>query len=273
MDDGVELEVDARGAGPLLLLVHGFGGAKEDFADHVDALAETHRVVTFDHRGHGESDKPDDPAAYSLARLAADTLAVAASQGQEPFRLLGHSMGGMVARRIVLTEPDRVDALVLMDTAAGPVGALDPDMIEAGAEIALRDGMPALKRVMDEFTPLDTPAYRRLLAERPDYQAFQDRKFAALSAVMWATMVREIRDQPDDLAALASVTAPALVIVGELDAPFFEPCQAMAATIPGARLAVIEGAGHSPQFENATDWRRALTDFLAELPARSDVAG
>jgi pimeloyl-ACP methyl ester carboxylesterase len=94
MDDGVELAVEVAGDGPGLLLVHGFGGAKEDFADHVAALAATHTVVVFDHRGHGASDKPADLAAYSLDRLRADTLAVADAVGLDGFRLLGHSMGG-----------------------------------------------------------------------------------------------------------------------------------------------------------------------------------
>ena len=69
MDDGVALEVTDSGSGPALLLVHGFGGAKEDFADHVDALASPYRVVTFDLRGHGESDCPSDIDAYSLDRM------------------------------------------------------------------------------------------------------------------------------------------------------------------------------------------------------------
>ncbi len=95
-DDGVELAVEVAGQGPGLLLVHGFGGAKEDFADHVDALGRTHRVVIFDHRGHGASDKPDDLAAYSFDRLAPDIVQVADALDLDQFRLLGHSMGGMV---------------------------------------------------------------------------------------------------------------------------------------------------------------------------------
>src|SRR5205823_7136067 len=100
VDDGVALVVtltETRDDAPALLLVHGFGGAKEDFADHVEALAREHRVVVFDHRGHGESEAPDDVAAYSLDRLALDTVAVADAFGFDTFRLLGHSMGGMVA--------------------------------------------------------------------------------------------------------------------------------------------------------------------------------
>ena len=121
-DDGVRLATVAAGPedAPGLLLVHGFGGAKEDFADHVDALAVDHRVVVFDHRGHGESDAPDDPAAYSLDRLAADTVAVADAYDLRDLRLLGHSMGGMVTRRVVLAHPERASAWVFMDTSPGP---------------------------------------------------------------------------------------------------------------------------------------------------------
>src|SRR5512140_2909056 len=92
MDDGIELAVEVAGTGPGLLLVHGFGGAKEDFADHVPALARDHTVVVFDHRGHGASDKPTDRDAYSIDRLARDILDVADGCDLDRFRLLGHSM-------------------------------------------------------------------------------------------------------------------------------------------------------------------------------------
>ncbi len=124
-------------------------------------------MVAFDHRGHGESDAPDDPAAYSLDRLAADTLAVAEATGLRELRLLGHSMGGMVARRVALEHPERLAALVLMDTSAGPPPGLDPELIAFGVEIVREHGMGELKRVQDELDPLGSPSYRRLLAERP----------------------------------------------------------------------------------------------------------
>lgn len=262
VDDGVGLEVVVRGTGPTLLLVHGFGGAKEDFADHLDSLATRFRVVVFDHRGHGESDAPDDPADYTLDRLATDTLAVIEAVGAERVSLLGHSMGGMVVRRVVLRAPERVHALVLMDTAPGPIPGIDGELLELGAEIAINDGMAELKRVMDAFQPLGTPAYERILAERPDYQEFNERKWEMLSPVMWATLVRAIRDQPDQLPELATLSAPTLVMVGEQDEPFLAPSRATAATIPGAELVVIPDAGHSPQFENPAAWLDALERFL-----------
>jgi pimeloyl-ACP methyl ester carboxylesterase len=271
-DDGVGLEVRVQGDGPGLVLVHGFGGAKEDFADHVDGLSRRARVVTFDHRGHGESDAPDDLAAYSLDRLAADVLAVADACGLHRFRLLGHSMGGMVARRVVLAEPGRVDALVLMDTSPGPVPGIDADLLDAAASYGLAEGKDALKVLLDAFAPLETPAYHALLRERPGYQEFQDAKWAALSVVMWAAIGRAIAHQPDQLADLATVSCPTLVIVGEQDTPFVEPSRAMAGAVPRAELVIVPAAGHSPQFENPAAWSAALARFLDRVDAAEPAA-
>jgi 3-oxoadipate enol-lactonase len=266
--DGVGLAVDVAGAGPGLVLVHGFGGAKEDFADHVPALARDHTVVIFDHRGHGASDKPADRDAYSLDRLATDILEVADGCGLDRFRLLGHSMGGMLARQIPLREPQRIEALIMMDTAAGPIPGFDPTLMDAAAEVAFTRGKDALKELLDLAQVLETPAYQRTLLDRPGYQQFQDRKWADVSEIMWGAMAVAMAYQPDDLAALAAaVSVPMLLIVGAQDAPFLAASRAMADAIPGAQLMIIPDAGHSPQFENPDAWIDALTRFLAAVPS------
>lgn len=267
VDDGVELEVDVRGQGPGLLLVHGFGGSKQDFADHVEALATTHRVVTFDHRGHGRSGRGRDPDVYTLDRYAADTLQVADALELPSFRLLGYSMGGMVARRVVLAQPERVDALVLMDTSSGRPESLDAELMDAAATIALEDGKDVLKSLLDAAATLDTPAHQRLLARRPGYRELEAWAWDALSIEMWAGTIREMAHQPDQRRELAAVSCPTLVIVGEQDAAFLGSCRVMAATIPGARLEVIADAGHSPQLENPAAWYGVLTEFLEAVDA------
>ncbi len=271
VDDGVGLETAVAGPAdaPGLLLVHGFGGAKEDFADHVDALAHDHRVVVFDHRGHGESDAPTDPGAYSLDRLAADTLEVADATGLRDLRLLGHSMGGMVTRRMALAHPDRLAALVFMDTSPGPPPGLDPELVAFGAEIVREHGMGELKRVQDELSPLGSAAYERVIVERPGFREYTERKWASLSPVMWMTLAVEIVDQPDQLDALAALSLPTLVVVGEQDQTFVPPSRAIAATITGADLVVIPDAGHSPQFENPVAWYDAVSGFLGSVRDRA----
>jgi 3-oxoadipate enol-lactonase len=265
VDDGTGLEVREAGHGPAVILVHGFGGAKEDFADHLEALGARFRVVTFDHRGHGESDGPPDAAAYSIDRLAADVVGVADALGIDRFRLLGHSMGGMVAQRVVRAHAPRVEALVLMDTAPGAVPGLDPDVVELGAAICREEGKGVLKPLMDEAATLETPSNVRLLRERPGYREFCDAKWEALSPVMWATLVVEIVHREDQLASLAGVTCPTLVIVGAEDRPFLDASRSMAAVIPGAELVVVPDAGHSPQFENAPVWFAAIDGFFRRV--------
>ena len=113
--------------------------------------------MIFDHRGHGASDAPTDLDAYSFDRLRADTLAIADAAGLDHFRLLGHSLGGMLVRRIAVDRPDRVRALVMMDTSPGPIPGFDPELVELGVGVAINEGKDALKALLDMTTPLDTP--------------------------------------------------------------------------------------------------------------------
>jgi len=273
VDDGVGLAVAVAGDpdAPGLLLVPGFGGAKEDFADHVDALARDHRVATFDHRGHGASDQPDDPAAYSLDRLAADVRAVATTLGLRDLRLLGHSMGGMVVRRVVIADsrrdgPRLADAVVFMDTSAGVPPGIDLALVQLGVEVVRTSGMATLRQLQDGLDLMGSAAHRRVLEERVGFREYMADRWSVLSPVMWSTLAVEIATQPDELDALRAVDAPTLVMVGTQDLSFLGPSRAIAATVPGAHLVEIPDAGHSPQFENPAAWRAALEGFLASLP-------
>jgi pimeloyl-ACP methyl ester carboxylesterase len=266
---GVELLESgaADGARPLLL-VHGFTGAKEDFADHLDHFASLGwHVVAPDLRGHGGSDHPAGAGAYSLRSFAADVLGVADALGWDRFTLLGHSLGGMVVQHVAIDAPHRLDALVLMDTSHGVVEGIDPEVIALGKAVVSEGGMPALveaSRGLDGG--LDTPAYLHLIETKAGYREFVEGKSLASSPDMWLAMVDELLvAQPDRLADLAALRVPTLVIVGEQDTPFLEPSQRMSGAIAGSRLVVIRDAGHSPQFENPPAWRAAMDGFLASV--------
>ena len=263
-DDGVGLAVERIGDGPPFLMVHGFTGAKEDFADHAPRFAEHSQVVLFDHRGHGASEKPPDVAAYSLDRLAADTIEVADALGLERFTLLGHSMGGMVARRLVLAHPERVDALVLMDTSPGSPPGIDPDQAELAGQVALTEGMDVLRQLLDEANVLGSEADQRVRRERLGYVEFAARKWADMAPEAYAALSRELTRQPDQLDAMRAISCPTLVVVGEEDEVFVPGAHAMTETIAGARLVVVPEAGHSPQFENPDAYFAAVDAFVRE---------
>ena len=264
----VTLSVAESGEGGRpLLLVHGFGGAKEDFTDFLDDLAVLGwHAVAPDLRGHGDSDKPDDETAYSFEIFAADVLALADALGWDRFVVLGHSMGGMAVLHVVLDHPERVAALVLMDTSPAAPDGVDPALAELAVQVLREQGVKVFHELTKELAdPLASPAYQRLLRERPGYQEFCDHKALTASGAMRISMYPRFINQPDRLPRLAEIAVPTLVIVGEQDEAFIKHADRMAATIPGARLVVVPDAGHSPQFENTAAWWAALTSFLEGL--------
>jgi 3-oxoadipate enol-lactonase len=266
----VWLRIAESGAGQRpLLLVHGFTGAKEDFAPWLDQLAALGwHAVAPDLRGHGESSKPREESAYSFKLMADDGLRLADALGWGQFVLLGHSMGGMIAQLMAVTEPSRLTGLVLMDTAHGPLEHLSPEMVAGAVAVVRADGMSALAEVTaGRQGPLHTPAHQKLLDEKPGYAEFGDRKLLATSPGLYAAMAPEFITAPDRLEALRQLpgSLPVLVIVGEEDKPFLGHSQRMTEAIGGAAIAVIPDAGHSPQFENTAAWWDVLTTYLSAL--------
>ncbi len=261
----IHLAIVEEGVGGRpLMLVHGFTGAKEDFSDFLVPLAERGRhVVAPDLRGHGASDKPDDERAYTLPIFAGDLFGLADALGWNHFTLLGHSMGGMIAQHMLLGAPDRIEALILMDTAHGPLdGLVDPATIGRAVDFVRANGIEAWKAAQDANPALRSPADERVRAARPGYAEFGDRKLLASSPAMVASVLGQFASVADRLERLAAHTTPTLVIVGEQDVPFVGPSERMADVMPGASLAVIADGGHSPQFEAPDAWWAALSGFL-----------
>lgn len=260
--------LEAGVGGRPLLLVHGFTGAKEDFGDQIDLLADAGWwVVAPDQRGHGASTMLDDEAAYSLEIFAADIDGLIAELGWDRLVLLGHSMGGMIAQVVAAARPDRLDGLILMDTSHGPLPGIDLDLVALGVQVVRDGGLEAIKAVLDAMggdAPLGSAAHERVCATRPGYQEFSDRKFLTSSPAMYASMLSQLVTQTDRLESLAALPIPTLVLVGAEDVGFIKASHAMADTIPNAALVTIPDAGHSPQFENGPAWNAAMLSFLGE---------
>jgi len=273
---GVELvALEAGTGGRPLLLVHGFTGAKEDFAHPVFGAhpvlgTEVERlaaqgcwVVAPDHRGHGSSGHPPLESDYSLELMAQDMWAVVDELGWDRFDLLGHSMGGMIVQIMATTRPERIDRLILMDTHHGPVPGIDREVVELGRQLARSDGLAVIAEVLASLAdPADAVAFERVFAGHPGYRAWYEQKMLACSPAMYSAMLGLFVDVSDRLESLAAIDREVLVLVGELDRAFVGASHRMAEVIPNVTLAVLPAAGHCPQFEATEAWRDAVDSFL-----------
>lgn len=260
--------IEAGVGGRPILLVHGLTGGKVDFAEWLEPLAEQGwHVVAPDVRGHGETGGPRDPGAYTPEAVCADVLLLADDLGWESFVVLGHSLGGVFVQHLAINHSDRLDGMILMDTAHGPVDWIPSELFEIGVDIALSDGMAALSDAIAAVSPppSESEVQRALRERRPDLVSEDRAKFIATVPEMFAAGAALLADGPDRLDRLARLRLATLVLVGELDAPFLEHSRLLADTIPNATLVVLDGAGHSPQRETPETWWQAVYDFLGRL--------
>jgi len=113
--NGVDIGYSVGGAGPPLVLLHGFPQTRAMWARIAPALAATHTVICPDLRGYGDSGKPQDVAAYSFRNMARDVLALMAHLGHNSFAVAGHDRGGRVAHRLDLDAPDTITRMAVLD--------------------------------------------------------------------------------------------------------------------------------------------------------------
>jgi len=256
----VTLAVDDRGGGDAtpLVLVHGFTGGRIDWADVIDDLAVDRRVVAWDHRGHSDSTNTGDQASYTFDQLVADAVAALDALGLARFHLLGHSMGGVIAQRLVLEHPERVETLLLMDTLAEPL-ALPRAWVDGAVTNGREKGMAAVADFMAAVSESTSVA---LEADRPRIAARNHHKLSHMDVEAFAGLAEELRTFPTLLERLPAITCKTTVIVGEHDAALRGQADLIAKAVPGAGLVVIDGAAHCPQEERREAWLEAVRDHL-----------
>jgi len=261
----VTLAVDDRGGGDAtpLVLVHGFTGGRIDWADVIDDLATERRVVAWDHRGHSDSTNTGDRSTYTFDQLLADAVGALDELGVDRCHLLGHSMGGIIAQRLVLRHPERVESLVLMDTLAEPALALPSEWVDGTVTMGRTQGMAAVAELMAGFARSSSVAPE---ADRPRIAERARHKLSNMDVEAFAGLAEQLQTFPPQLEALAAVRCPTTVLVGEHDAPLRAAATAIAEAVPGAELVVIDGAAHCPQEERRELWLAAVRRHLDGRP-------
>lgn len=250
------LAISVAGTGPLVVFLHGIGGNRSQWDDQLAAFAPEFTACAPDARGYGESDDYDGPLAFG--DLAGDVLRVIDHFGAARAHLVGLSLGGRVARDFCLRHPDRVATLVLCNTHAG-FDALAPDQVDAF--VRSRQGPLAAGKTPREMAP---DLARNVLGKSAPARA-RERLLASLAALRKDAYLRTLESsvREDRGAAIERIAVPTLVVTGDEDT-VYPPAtaEAMARRIPGARLAVIAGAGHVSNLERPETFNETVLGFL-----------
>jgi pimeloyl-ACP methyl ester carboxylesterase len=247
--DGVTLAFEVhnpQAKGVPLILTHGFGATSGMWSPNIDALSVDRPVIAWDMRGHGSSDAPEDMGRYSEQISVADMAAILDEAGAERAVVGGMSLGGYLSLAFNLVHPQRVAALVLVDTGPGYRNDEARDKWNAWVERRAQE-LERGKTRADSSAELAQAVH-----EHPEGLP------RAARGVMAQKDARVIT-------SLDSITAPTLVIVGAQDTEFLAGAEYMHRKIPNARKVVIDDAGHAANMDQPETFNTAVREFLEKL--------
>lgn len=245
--DGVAIHFEVHGEGPAILLSHGYSATCRMWDGQIAAFKDKYKVIVWDMRGHGESDDPADPAAYSEALTVADMAAILDAAGEASAVIGGLSLGGYMTLAFHLRHPGRCRALMLFDT--GP-GFKKHEAREAWN-----------KRARDRGDDLDARGLAAL-GTSDEVRISRHRSASGLAGAARGMLTQE---NDGAIQSLPTIAVPTLVLVGANDTNFLAATDYMAAKIPGAKNSVIPDAGHAANLHQPAAFNRAMGDFLAGL--------
>ena len=262
----IQLHVEEHGDGFPLLLIQGLGWAKWASQEQWTDYARRRRVLAFDNRGTGLSEKPPGP--YSMELLADDAASVLDERGIEHADVYGHSMGGYIALTLALRRPELVRSLVLVGTGPGGPDHLPPPIetlevwraaYELSGEEAVRMSLPM---TFPPGWPEENPdEFDRWVAARLDPPTPRER---------WLDQVRAVDGYKEVGVEVEHIDVPALVVHGELDrvVPVANG-RLLAARVPSAELVLLPGCGHAPMLEEPGPFGALVCAFLDRVETNS----
>jgi pimeloyl-ACP methyl ester carboxylesterase len=260
----VNLNYDVAGNGEPLLMIMGLGASSAVWDPGLVAeLARTFRVITFDNRGTGNSDKPDAP--YSIEMFADDAAGLLGQLKVARAHIFGVSMGGMIAQEFALRHPGRTATLTLGCTTAGGAHAVPPPLESLKVLTAPREGIAPDELVRRSWPLTHTPKY--IAENRAVLEAAIARllKFPtppfAFQRQLEATYTLKTFDR------IPQIKAPTLVVTGADDVLIpAKNSEIIAAQIPGAKLHIIAGVGHAFMDEGRDAFLKVFLPFLKSHP-------
>lgn len=260
--NGIFLNVEVSGEGPIVLLLHGFTRDARAWEPVLPAL-DGYRVIRVDLIGHGKSDAPEDASRYTMAHAVDDLLALMHHLRVEQYALVGYSLGGRVGLHFATAAPEGLWAMVIESASPGIEDlvqrAARVESDEKLAQSILTDGVQAFADRWQSQVLFASQASlpAEVLAE-------QRRQRIENSPLGLANSLRSMGAGAQDyiLDRLEVIEAPSLFVAGALDTRYAALAPVLALRVSGAEHAIIPGAGHTTHLEQPEAWSRLVRDFL-----------
>lgn len=255
--NGIEIAYESVGDGEPVLFIAGLGYGGWFWHKQVAELSRDFRVITFDNRGSGGTDKPDGP--YTTAQMAQDAAGLLDGLGISSAHVVGHSLGGFIAQELTLARPDLVNQLVLASTSFGGANAV-PITPQALAVMMDRSGDPAalVRRGIDvAAAPGFAQAHPDVVDALLGYRLSGPVPAAQYHAQMMAGAAHNAEER------IHAIARPTLVLFGAHD-QVVPPANAQLLTdrIPNARSRILPGVGHIFPLEDPATTNRVLREFF-----------
>jgi 2-succinyl-6-hydroxy-2,4-cyclohexadiene-1-carboxylate synthase len=264
--NGLQYYLEDSGEGPALLLLHGFTGSGSNWNHLLPALTPHFRVITLDLPGHGSTEAPPDPQPYNIENSAADIAAILDSLKIERAVILGYSMGGRVALFFALHYPERVRALILESASPGLATVQErAERIASDEALAGFIEQADLEAFVDRWEKIPLFASQAALPEDVRAKLRRQRLQNRLQGLANSLRGMGTGAQPSLWEKLPGLTAPVLILTGELDSKFKHIGQQMQERLPNVRREVVAEAGHTIHLEKPRRFEDLVQGFLAGL--------
>lgn len=265
--NGFDLYYETAGSGPALVFIHELAGDYRSWEPQMRAFARSHLCVTYSARGYLPSSVPADDAAYSQKQAAADAIGLLDHLGIERAHFVGLSMGGFATVQIGLDYPERVLSLTIASCGSGSERHVYHEKQAAFHRMAQEIRQQGVKVFVDACAT-DTTRNSFMRKDPRGWAEFCGHLSDHSPEGMAKTLQQVQGGRPSlwDLSeSLSDITAPALILCGDLDEPVLQPSLFLSRTLRNADLAIVPGSGHVLNLEEPDTFNQLLRNFLARI--------